>query len=108
MKSLVLRSPAVWKGLKKELVTWTVVSVLSGLIQPITDTNPETPFGIVKLLQVLFVLPAGLLTAVVYTPVQNHFNPERQLGRSLVFMLLIWTISGIVVNAVIKGLGLTI
>ncbi len=84
------------------------MSVLSGLIQPITDTNPETPFGIVKLLQVLFVLPAGLLTAVVYTPVQNHFNPERQLGRSLVFMLLIWTISGIVVNAVIKGLGLTI
>lgn len=108
MKSLDLRSPAVWKGLKKELVTWTVVSVLSGLIQPITDTNPETPFGIVKLLQVLFVLPAGLLTAVIYTPVQNHFNPERQLGRSLVFMLLIWTISGIVVNAVIKGLGLTI
>lgn len=108
MNLLDLKSPATWIGLKKELVVWTFVSVVAGLIEPITNTNPETPFGIVKLLQVLFILPAGWLTAVIYTPVQNHFNPERQLGRSLLFMLAIWSLSGLFVNAIIKGLGLTI
>ncbi len=103
-----LLSPALWTGFKREIFTWLFISVASGLMQPITDTNPETPFGIVKLLQVLFMLPVGILTAIFYTLAQNIYNPDRSVSKSLIFMFTIWVVCGFFVNALIHTSGFKI
>ena len=103
-----LFDPANWVGFKREIFTWLFISVASGLMQPITDTNPETPFGIVKLLQVVFMIPVGILTAIGYTLAQNRYNPDKMFSKSLVFMFSIWIVSGFVVSAVIHATGFKI
>ena len=103
-----LLDPARWVGFKREIFTWLFISVASGLMQPITDTNPETPFGVVKLLQVLCMIPAGILTAICYTLAQNRYNPDRKLSSSLVFVFAIWITSQFVIGAVIHSTGFKI